>query len=287
MGRPAGLHYKGALFHVMSRGNGKQDIFLDSHDKISFLNRLLRIKLETKFSLYAYCLMTNHFHFLIRVHDVSISQIMQRLLSGYSREFNRKWDRRGHAFEDRYKWIHCSRDVYFRELVRYIHMNPVKAGIVASPEHWLWSGYKELVDSAPPKILDKDFVLSMFGGGPSAAEQVKDFTLKNGDIDLNWMEHTQESDLLEPEVTATNPEFDRPPLASIEDAIVKKHELPDHSLPARSRTTILLRARTDFILTAIKHGHKLSEIARYLKRDISVVCRIVNPRSQLRGVSQT
>lgn len=271
MGRPARIHYSGALFHVMTRGNNKQEIFLDDQDRISFTARLRRIKSETAFQLYAYCLMSNHIHLLLRVKDVSLSEIMQRLLTGYVREFNRKWDRRGRLFEDRFKWLHCQQDSYFRELVRYIHMNPVAAGLVEAPQLWPWTGYRELIDAERSDLIDASFVRSMIG----PAEVIHDFTLKLSDFEPSLIEIDAAQVLVEsPTAKArASPEH-------LDRDIAARYGLQAGAIRMRSKTGGLMRARREFILESAGQGYRLAEIARYLNRSVSVISRLLTDQRQ-------
>ena len=119
------VHTKGLLYHVMTRGNGGQKIFLRQSDYQAFIEALRTVRERYPFSLYAYVLMSNHFHLLLEVERFSTARILQSLLTGYVRRFNKT-----HGREGRYKAIVCDRDSYLLELVHYIHLNPVRATIV-------------------------------------------------------------------------------------------------------------------------------------------------------------
>jgi REP element-mobilizing transposase RayT len=128
------------LYHVISRGNRRQGIFLDAKDLQRFLTYLSDCKNRFPFRFYAYALMKNH-HLLIEVEEIPLSSIMQSLLFGYARYFNRRYGEVGHLFQGRYKAILCDKDAYLLELVRYIHLNPVRAKIVRGPEDYVWTGH--------------------------------------------------------------------------------------------------------------------------------------------------
>lgn len=125
----------------MARGVDRRPIFVDDEDRAGFLERLRRIEGETGARVVAYCLMGNHFHFAIQVGPVPLAMVMQRLLAGYAMRFNRRHERTGHLFEARYKANVCLDDRYLLGLINYIHMNPVRAGLVSSPKDWPWSSY--------------------------------------------------------------------------------------------------------------------------------------------------
>jgi len=143
MPRHPRIHAPGLLFHVIARGNNGQKVFLEDADYEAFLNCLRQVRNRYPYYLYAYALMPNHLHLLMEVIDVPTARIMQSLLTGYVRGFNRTYGRKGHLFQGRYKAIVCDRDAYLLELVRYIHLNPVRARLVRRPGDWKWSGHGE------------------------------------------------------------------------------------------------------------------------------------------------
>jgi REP element-mobilizing transposase RayT len=126
MPRHPRVHAEGLLYHVMARGNDGQKIFLRQSDYQAFVEALRTVRQRYPFSLYAYVLMSSHFHLLLEVHRFPTARILQSLLTGYVRRFNKIHHRRGHLFEGRYKAIVCDRDSYLLELVRYIQLNPVR-----------------------------------------------------------------------------------------------------------------------------------------------------------------
>jgi putative transposase len=133
MPRQARLDIPGLVHHVMARGIDGCDIFHNDADRELFLNRMTDILADHGApTLYAWTLMPNHFHILIRPSETHLCTIMQRLMTGYAVNFNKKYNRKGHLFQNRYKSIVVEEDSYFLELIRYIHLNPVRAGIVAS-----------------------------------------------------------------------------------------------------------------------------------------------------------
>jgi putative transposase len=161
-GQEAAAALLGALYHVISRGNNRQATFLQSEDYHSFLNHLQRVQKKMPFFLYAYCLMPNHFHLLIEVKETPLSEIMQRVLTGYTVYFNRRHRRGGHLFQGRYKAFLCEKDSYLLELVRYIHLNPVRARMVKAPVDWKWSGHGAYLKGGEEFLASRQ-VLSRFG----------------------------------------------------------------------------------------------------------------------------
>ncbi|MCX5895670.1 MAG: transposase, partial [Proteobacteria bacterium] len=125
MPRQARIDAPGALHHIIIRGIERRAIFQDDQDRDAFLERLGRILIETATPCFAWCLMPNHVHLLLRTGLVPTASIMRRLLTGYAQHFNRRYGRYGHLFQNRYKSVLCEEDPYLLTLVQYIHLNPV------------------------------------------------------------------------------------------------------------------------------------------------------------------
>jgi len=171
MARKPRIHFPGALYHVITRGNRRQGVFQDEKDFEQLLTYLSNCKNRFPFLLYAYALMQNHLHFLIEVGEIPLSRIMQSLLFGYAQYFNRRYKEVGHLFQGRYKAILCDKDAYLLELVRYIHLNPVRARIAKRPENYAWTGHLSYLGKGRKGIIDEGFVLDQFGGSRSMARR--------------------------------------------------------------------------------------------------------------------
>lgn len=166
MPRQARLDVPGALHHIMVRGIDKSNIFRDDEDKSRFLERLGQTVSEGKCTIYAWVLMDNHVHILFKSGKDGISAVMRKLLTWYAQYFNRKHRRTGHLFENRYKSILCDEDNYLLALIRYIHLNPIRAKIVTTIEQlnrYSWSGHRTLIGKAKHPWMDVDHALSEFG----------------------------------------------------------------------------------------------------------------------------
>lgn len=166
MPRAARLDAPGVLHHIMIRGIERRKIFLNEKDHEDFLERLSILLPETKTACYAWSLMPNHAHFLFRTGAVPISRLMRRLLTGYAVGFNLRHKRKGHLFQNRYKSIVCQEDAYLRELVRYIHLNPVRASLVTDVAELKWypyCGHSALMGKSKRPWQDADYVLRYFG----------------------------------------------------------------------------------------------------------------------------
>ena len=163
MPRPCRIQDAGLLRHVVSRGVGKTKIFIDDSDRHAFLLLLALVSKEYGLECYDYCLMNNHFHLSIVNRRRNLSSAMQKLKGEYAANWNVKHQRMGHVFEGPFKDQIVQHTMYFRNLTRYIAMNPVRAGIVATPEAWPWSSYQFHAGLAtPPEFLAVDAVLQSF-----------------------------------------------------------------------------------------------------------------------------
>jgi len=171
MARRPRVHFTGALYHVISRGNRRQGIFRDENDLKRFLAYLSDCKTRFPFRLYAYALMKNHIHLLLEVERTPLSGIMQSLLFRYTQYFNRRYRQVGHLFQGRYKAIVCDKDAYLLELVRYIHLNPVRARVAKRPEDYVWTGHLSYLGKREKDLIDEDFVLDQFGDDRSSARR--------------------------------------------------------------------------------------------------------------------
>ncbi|MCK4671217.1 MAG: transposase [Candidatus Aegiribacteria sp.] len=144
MPRTNRLDWKNAVNHVIVRGIEKGSIFKDDRDRKRFISRLEKCIDQTGITVYAWALMPNHVHFLTRTGDIPLAKFMQKLLTGHANYFNHKYDRAGHLFQNRYRSILVQADRYLLKLIRYIHLNPLKAGIVTSLEElgrYPWTGH--------------------------------------------------------------------------------------------------------------------------------------------------
>ena len=172
MARPLRLEFAGALYHVTARGNERRAIFLDDldTDRAMFLDTLAQAVERFDWVCHGYCLMTNHYHLLIETPDANLSKGMRQLNGVYTQYLNRSHGRVGHLFQGRYQGILVEKEAYLLELARYVVLNPVRAGMVSTPEDWHWSSYRATagLDSAPA-FLTTDWLLRSFADRKGAA----------------------------------------------------------------------------------------------------------------------
>ena len=172
MGRKARVDIPGGLYHVIARGNERGKIFREESDYSEFILRLSRYLNETGQKCLAWACIPNHFHLLILRGKRPLSDLMRRQMTAYVGYFNRKYKRAGHLFQDRYKAILCQEEEYLLEATAYIHLNPLRAGLVkkySDLERYKWCGHSEVMKGARNCLIDREYLLSHFGERTGAA----------------------------------------------------------------------------------------------------------------------
>ena len=163
MARKPRVEFEGAFYHVIARGNQRQDIFRDDQDRTTYLERVEHYSKRYDFRLYAYVLMSNHVHLLIETQRIPLSKIMQGIQFTYTQYYNRRHRTVGHLFQGRYKAILCDRESYLLELVRYIHLNPARVRKPNDPWKYPWSSHRAYLGERTPVEIDTKLVLGQFG----------------------------------------------------------------------------------------------------------------------------
>ena len=158
------IQYDGAIYHVTARGNAKRDIFHVQRDWQLFLTLFAETIQQYEWQCHAYCLMTNHYHLLIKTPNANLDAGMQRLNSVYARQYNKIYLRTGHVFNNRYHAVLLEQDEHLIALARYIALNPVRAGIVNNPKNYRWGSYRATIGlEKAPAFLTTDWLLSLLG----------------------------------------------------------------------------------------------------------------------------
>ncbi len=172
MPRQSRIDIPGLLQHVIVRGVARSDIFWGDEDREDFVQRLSLLLAETHTHCYAWTLLDNHVHLLLMPTEQSLALFMRRLLTGYAVAFNLRHKRAGHLFQNRYKSIVCDDEAYLLELVRYIHLNPVRAGAVddlSDLANYLWCGHRQLVGESTLQLIKADVIMPLFAKRKKAA----------------------------------------------------------------------------------------------------------------------
>lgn len=276
MARPLRVQFPGAVYHVIARGNARQDIFFDDNDRKKFLDCLKDIIKTHNLVCYAYCLLDDHYHLLLETIDANLSEAMRDLNGIYSQKFNLRHNRVGHLFQGRYKAFLIEKDAYLLEVARYIVLNPVRAGIVKSPRYWRWSSYNATVGiSKAPEWLNTNGLLGTFSNKKRKAQTEYKRFVSDG------LEHDPYKDLQNNFILGT-PQFVR----WIWDKTNGSEDVKDYQREQRvvGRPTIEeifrdvtnLKERDDAIVFAkIRCGYLNTEIARHLNLSNSTVGKIV------------
>ena len=172
MARPLRIEYPNAFYHVTARGNERKEIFRDESDKERFLDYLESAVIRYKAVIHVYCLMNNHYHLLLSTPSGNLSRIIRHINGAYTVYFNKRHHRVGHLLQGRYKAILVDADEYAGELSRYIHLNPVRAGVVETPEKYLWTSYIYYIgEKKTVPWLTTDWLLLYFGKRPVDAQK--------------------------------------------------------------------------------------------------------------------
>lgn len=251
MGRNPRIHFDGAVYHAMARGVDGRDIFVDDRDREAFLTELTRAETDTGARVIAHCLMGNHFHLVIQVGRVPLSSIMQRLLTCYALVFNRRHNRTGHLFQARYKAKVCLGEAYLFRLIQYVHLNPVRAGLVSKIQDWPWSSHKK----------------------HSATDQDGDFS--NFDP---WSD--DESGVLVRRQTHS-----ARTLRDIERLICRDGNISVHDLRSGNYNRRVVSARRRFTQEAVREGHQLIAISQWLGSAASSISRYARQKVQMQRLT--
>ena len=286
MPRRSRLHVPGGYYHVYARGNGRQDIFLDDDDRLCW-ERMLHEGLQRHNHLiHAYCWMTNHVHIAIQAGEKPLSRFIGGLLSRYAKEFNRKTGHSGHVFERRHGAILVEEDNYLLELVRYIHQNPQRAGIVGRIGDYRWCSHHAYMGNARTPWLRTDAVYSLFDTNlHSARRRYVEFVGEKQPPSVtgrfqcgSTIDHRALGD--ETWLNEVLRRADRQPcfksLDQLIDNVCIRKDVTEAQLASRSRSRAYAQCRAEITLIAIDFGlATMVEIARRFGRSQPVLSRAV------------
>lgn len=286
MARRPRLHLPTAVYHVMLRGNDGQTIFFSDGDR-SRMCLLLQQGVERfGHSVEAFCFMSNHIHLAVRVADISISQIMHHLAFRYTRYINRLYKRIGHLFQGRFKSIMVEDGDYLKDLIRYIHLNPVRAGMVSDPQYYRWSSHRPYMELDEFVWLSKDRVLKKFHlEKESALSNYEKYILKGIGVETEFdfksgCENGMlgDSEFINETLTKTSLEIERK--IELKDLITKvcqMHNLTPDELCSFGKHARLSRARALLALLVREINYlSLENLGQLLKRDPSGLTKLAN-----------
>lgn len=240
----------------MAHGVAGQDIFHDDADRVKFLEDLRSLVRGSGASLLAYCLMGNHFHLAIQVGTIALSSIMQRLLTRHSKAFNQRHDRKGHLFWGRYEANPCTDEKYLAALIRYIHLNPVRAGLVTKAEDWPWSSLE-----GKPLPEDADGNMDQFDPWPRV-EGARPSLIRHPRIDI-------------------------PGIDELGKDISARTGIQVSELRSNACRRPVVAAKRLLTREAVSNGHTLIAIARWLKTSPATLTRYAKSKSENSGMPDT
>jgi REP-associated tyrosine transposase len=257
MARPLRVEYPGAFYHVINRGNNRENIYRNDRDKEKFLECLEKASERFSITIHTYCLMSNHFHLLVETPQPNLSMAMQWINVSYATYFNRKRGRHGHLFQGRFKALLIDADGYLTHLSRYIHLNPIRAKMASTPIKYRWSSYAAYIGKAKPlQFLETKGVLANFGKRKREAQRkYKDFveganikTLENphrhvagsfilGDSDfVSWVKETflsgRQDEKEIPQLKKLKPKI---PLETILNAVCQEFDCGQEQIATKGR----------------------------------------------------
>ena len=294
MARKPRIQFEGAFYHVITRGNQRQKIFRNEEDYRQYLEILAKYKNLCKHRLYAYVLMNNHVHLLIETRQTPLSKILQGINQSYTVWFNKRYKTVGHLFQGRYKAILCDRDKYLLSLVKYIHLNPVRARLVKTPEQYAWSSHRAYIKAAGESIVDEEQVLRMFSEDKGRARRlyqayvIDGTTVRKDDIygtiDKRILGDERFADTVMGMCEASikpgrkGKEYS---LAAIAVAIGDIFGVTLRHMRQKGKDREITRSRKLLSLVAHEYGYRGREIAEYMRRDPALVTRHIKGKEEL------
>jgi len=279
MARPLRLEFPGALYHITSRGNARQDIFVDDGDRQMFLSNFADVIDRYNWICHAYCLMDNHYHLLVETLDPNLSLGMRQLNGRYTQSFNRRYSSVGHIFQGRYKSIIVEKNTHLLALCRYVVLNPVAAGMVDKPEQWKWSSYSATAKAKKSEqFLTTNWLLLQFSSKVGKARKLYRQFVADG-------MHTKDSpwQSLQGQVFLGGGDFVAKMLSIMEDRQEIKEIPRKQRYPTRPQLEELMHNTENkeernkrIILAHVTHGYTLKEIAEHLNIHYTTVSKVVN-----------
>ncbi|MFA7467831.1 MAG: transposase [Desulfotomaculaceae bacterium] len=273
MARKQRIEYPGALYHVIQRGNNQEHIFERPEYKDKVIEQLRKMVLVDGIELFAYVIMSNHYHLALRTNTEPLSRVMHRINTVYSMYYNRTGKRSGHVFQGRYQAIPVHDEKYLLSLITYIHRNPVRAGIADNVADYPWSSdrhYRQM----EPGFVAFEFVLDQLSN--SRKNSLREYNLlmkQNVDLDLDLPDVTE---VIAPAADwSEKPAPDRRSLKDVLMAVINDQE--EYELIRKgSRIRKLMSSKEQFAKTALEHGYSMQEIARYIGVSPVAVCKYIN-----------
>ena len=296
MARKPRIEFEGAFYHVLTRGNQKQKIFLNEEDFSKYLQILTDYKKRYRFLLYAYVLMPNHVHLLMETREISLSKILQGINQRYTMYFNWKYDTVGHLFQGRYKAILCDKNEYLLNLIKYIHYNPVRAELAGSLDQYLWSSHRNYMRMKSSGIVDKQLVFDIFSENQGRARKLyRKFMEEGAVLSEKDLDKTVDQRILGGEgfaegvmrqtenKTALGKAKGKFALEEIAEKVQGICKIDLNELRGNGKSKEVMNAKKSLSLIAIEYGYRGKEIAEFLQKDPAAITRYLR---NLKGVHE-
>lgn len=258
------------VYHVMLRGINRMLIFYDDDDRTKFLETMDRMKKEGEFEIYAYCLMDNHIHLLIKEGEDTVQRALKRIGVSYAYYFNKKYARVGHVFQDRFRSEAIEDESYLMTAARYIHNNPVQAGIVERAGDYRWSSYREyLISGQKSRRVNVDVILEMF------SRNERDAVVKFAEFTNEIINESTTEEFIDIDNTAEKPEMQVRSAASATSKSILEELLKSHGYRVTEFRNLKDKVKRDEILREIKEKSPMSirEMAKMLGISKDIIFR--------------
>jgi putative transposase len=274
MARRPRVFAAGLLYHVIVRGNQRRKTFRHDDDYQAYLDRLEKYRSQFQVRIYAYCLMPNHVHLLVETGSTPLAKFMQGLQQSYTQYFNRRYRKVGHLFQGRYQAIICDRDTYLLALVRYIHLNAVRAKLATRPERYRYSGHNSYLTDTRAKIVETTPVLKLMGGKKAYERFVLDGMGEEHNEayyaveDQRFLGGAGFGDEISRDVEEISNPKSKKRIETMFKEIARRVGGPPEILRSKDRRWDISRKRAEAVAILVReYGYGVSEVAKYLGRD--------------------
>jgi len=274
MARRPRVFAPGLLYHVIVRGNQRRKTFRCDEDYKGYLDRLEKYRAKFHVRIYAYCLMPNHVHLLVETGSTPLAKFMQGLQQSYTQHFNRSYRKVGHLFQGRYKAIICDRDKYLLALVRYIHLNPVRAKLATRPEWYSHSGHNSYLTNGTPKIVEVTPILKLLGGKKAYERFVLEGIGENHNEayyaveDQRFLGEEGFGEEISRDAEENDERKAKKPIETAFKEIARRVETTPELLRGKDRRWDISAKRAEAVALLVReYGYAVSEVAKYLRRD--------------------
>jgi REP element-mobilizing transposase RayT len=294
MARKPRIEYEGAFYHVITRGNQRQKIFKGREDFVKYLGILADYKARYDFYLYTYLLMNNHVHLLMETQKTPLSKILQGINQRYTMYFNWRYRTIGHLFQGRYKAFICDKDEYLLSLVKYIHLNPVRAKISKAPGEYPWSSHRSYVGQGEDGLVDVDQVLKIFSGNRRKARNLYRVYMS----DSRGLRKEEVYDCVSQNIIGSDKFIERVKkwgrgveikprgrkdysLLEIAGGVKRRYGISVEQLRGEGKAKLVSLGRKIMTLIAEGYGYKRKEIAEFMEKDSAVVTRYLREKQRM------